>query len=98
MLKEVSIILAVIICIFLELGLYWAFPHNSQFVFVFQFLSLSLVLAYAAYYFKNLLQTAQKKKAGAFIVTLIIALMVSFVAAYLTFTHFAYTYHNYSIY
>jgi hypothetical protein len=87
MLREVGIIFAALGCVFLWVPLCLLFPYNIGVISLLTTLLLTVVLAYAAYDVKRLEGNNQRRKAGAFIVILMIMLIVALVSASLIFSY-----------
>ena len=86
MVKEIGIILLAVGCIFLIIPLIWVFI-GSPLSFVLPLVLLAFVLAYAAIDIKKLYKNREYDLAHYSIVSLILAILFSFLILYLIFPY-----------
>ncbi len=83
MAKELAIIIAVIVCIFFWVPINWLFMNwifsNQLVVFVLPLISLIALLMYSARQVKRLVSTNHKRKAGIFVISLLLVIVVSLI-------------------
>ncbi len=85
MLKEISVILAAIGCVFLIIPLLWLFVGPVSFIL--PLLLLAVTLVYAGFGIKKLYNNRQDHLAHQFLLALVVAVILSFIILYIIFPY-----------
>jgi hypothetical protein len=89
MLKEITIILGTIVCIFLVLPTYWVFYTSGPIGLGIPLLLVGIVLAYAVFHGIRLLDNNEGRLARDFLIFLICAIVLSSITIIEIFPYFA---------
>jgi membrane protein CcdC involved in cytochrome C biogenesis len=80
--KEIGIILVAIGCVFLLVPLFWLYPFTGFAEFILTLCLLAVLLIYAAFDVKAMLNSKRRAKALSFVATLILAIILSYLAVF----------------